>query len=645
MPAPVTLAISQESQKLICDFVDSACQMAQTAQRRSYMEWMDRQYARKLDASSKTFQAQLAALKGDPTKYRNIIYPLVMPQIEAAVGYQMEVYCSGSPLFPVIAPPQYLEAAQQLETLIDRDAQKGGWASEFTLSFRDAFKYNLCGLHTSWEVKLNPVDAVGTGGPEGNQRQIAWQGNTVRRLDMYNTYIDPRVLPSKVAEQGEFALTVELMSRTRLRTLVSSLPTKLTQNLAAAYASGSSAYSAAKFFVPNIGTSLYAKAVAKEFSWGSYLQLASRNSSGKQIGVIGDMFQVLTGYIRVCPVDLKLDKATAKSLPQVFKVIVVNDRHLIHFAPVDSNETNLPMLFAQAYDDGLGLATNSMVEDIEGMQSLASAFLNSAVAARRRAVGDRAIYNQMLIDPRDIDSDNPVAKIPMKPSALLNRSATEAYYPIPFRDEISSQAIQEAESIANLGFMVTGQNKTRQGQFVKGNKTKAEFSSVMDASSSRDRAVALHFETRLFTPIKNQLRYNVLRQQGAETIFNMRNQQATTINPQALRDAVMEFQVGDGLSPAAKLADADTLQVMLQTIPALPQLAQEYNLADVFAQLIGAGGIKVKEFRYSPEQVQYNQALAAWQQAAAQAAAKGVAFSTPMPQAPGSQNNAGGNQQ
>jgi hypothetical protein len=251
---------------------------------------------------------------------------------------------------------------------------------------------------------------------------------------------------------------------------------------------------------------------------------------------------------------------------------------------------------------------------------------------------DRAIYNPMLIDPRDLESDSPVAKIRMKPAGLADRrSASEAYYPIPFEDRISGQAMNEAMAIKTIGFDVGGQNPAKQGQFVKGNKTREEFSTIMDFSTGRDRMVALHLDSRLFTPLKRHLKRNILTNQGPEYLYSRSKREIVKITPQQMAEAVMEFQLGDGLTPASKLANTDMLQVMFQTVQAVPALQQEYPLGSIFATMMKAGGVDITEHRYSQEEIQYNQQLAAWQQAAMAAAQAGTEFSTPMPTPPGQQ--------
>ena len=638
------LVLSAAAQKLVCDYVSSCYTAWDAHSMKAYMAAIDRQYARRLDATSESLKAQAASYMHDPTKFRNMIYPIIMPQVETAVSYQSEVFCTGVPLFPVVTPPDHLEAGAMLETVLDAQAQRGAWTTQFTMAFRDGFKYNHCAVVADWS-RLQAPRTTNSLQPGQDARKVLWEGNVVKRLDLYNTFYDKRVLPSEISTSGEFAGYIERMPRTRLHLMLEQLPTKLNQNVTAAL---SSQPLFNRYYTPDLGTSLTrgsaSAIIQQDFNWFAHFGIEAVDGRGKSLGKLGDTFEVVTAYIRIRPVDFKFTP-NAATLPQVYKVIIVNWCHLVHISAVDTELSELPVFFTQPYEDGLGYATGSLAENVEDIQQLASAYINSAIASRRRSLVDRAIYNPQLIDPRDLESDSPIAKIRMKPSAMADRrSAAEAYYPIPFQDTISGQALQEAQLIKSIGFDVGGQNPAKQGQFVKGNKTRSEFNAIMDFSTGRDRLVAQHFESRLFTPLKRHLKRNVLTNQGPEFLYSRSKRDVVRITPQAMAQAVMEFKIGDGLTPSSKMADLDMLQVMFQTVQAVPALQQEYPIGKVFATMMQAGGVDVTDHRFSEAEIRYNQQVAMWQQAAMQAAQAGAPFNVPMPQppqAPGAGQGAG----
>ena len=160
-----------------------------------------------------------------------------------------------------------------------------------------------------------------------------------------------------------------------------------------------------------------------------------------------------------------------------------------------------------------------------------------------------------------------------------------------------------------------GQNPARAGQFVKGNKTRQEFDTTMQGSTSRDQLKSLVIEYNFFTPLKYMLKSNIVQYKGPDTLFSRDKEATVEIDPTVLRNAILAFKVSDGLTPASKLISDDVLAVALQTIQATPQIGMEYNIGDMFAYLISIKGAKIADFRKSKEQRAYEQAMASWQQA------------------------------
>jgi hypothetical protein len=139
----------------------------------------------------------------------------------------------------------------------------------------------------------------------------------------------------------------------------------------------------------------------------------------------------------------------------------------------------------------------------------------------------------------------------------------------------------------------------------------------MANANGRDQMVSMLLEAQIFTPIKEILKINILQYQGGVSLFNRELQRAVDIDPIKLRKAVLDFKVSDGLTPADKLINADTLQVAMQVLGSSPQIAAGYNITPLFSYFIKTQGGRIQEFEKSQQQVAYEQAVAQWQQAVA----------------------------
>lgn len=584
---------------------------------RDKMREIDLQYQRELDYSIEQFRASQANRKGDKSKFQNITIPIVLPQVEGAVTYQSSVFLTGTPLFGVGAGPQYEDEAIQMETLISDQATYGGWVQEFTKFFRDGAKYNLSALEIDWcrEKTYSPESAIANmdGKAAAQLTETIWEGNSVKRWDMYNTFFDTRVNPADMFKDGEFIGRTELMSRVKLKKFITELPNVRSSNIKRAFESPVGAINVAdtttslpSYYIPQINPrALLNPLLVDGMNWLAWAEIA--NSTDANRINYRNVYQVTTLYARIMPIDFNIN-APSRNTPQVWKFIFVNHSVLL-YAERQTNAHNwLPVLMGQPNDDGLGYQTKSLADNVSPIQDITSALSNSDIAARRRAISDRTIYDPSRVLASDINNPNPSAKIPVRPAAY-GKPLNEAVYPFPFRDDQSQFIQQKIQSYSALANMISGQNPVRQGQFVKGNKTQSEFDDVMSHANGRDQLTAMGYEAQVFTPLKRMLLLNNLQYQGGTSLYNAQRAEQIQIDPVALRKAVMAFKVSDGLTPLDKQLDTDTNMVALQTIASSPAIGAAYNVGPLFSYLMKTKNAHISEFEKGPQQQAYEQAL------------------------------------
>lgn len=580
---------------------------------REQMRKVDLAYMREKDLSAEQALAAAANSRGDPTKIQNVTVPVVLPQVEAAVTYQTSVFLQGHPIFGVTANPQNIDAAVQFETLIEDQATRGGWIREFILFFRDGFKYNLSAVEVKWDRKVTAAleTDLNFSTNQAKPKEVIWEGNAIRRLDPYNLIFDTRVPPAKVHSHGEFAGYRERMSRIALKQFIQELPDTLVQNIVPAFESSCQN----RYHTPSLNPNALIDTHDVSTNWLAWAGISSADNSKISYK---DSYEVVTLYARILPSDFGL-RVPSPNTPQVWKFIIVNDSVLLYAERQTNAHGMLPILLAQPTEDGLDYQTKSLATNVSGIQDVTSAMWNSIIAARRRAISDRGIYDPSRISEAHINNPNPAAKIPVRPSAY-GKPVGDAYFPIPFRDDQSSILMQETQSLLQMANVISGQNQARQGQFVKGNKTLHEFSTVMSNANGRDQLCSLLLEAQFFTPLKEILKMNILQYQGGVSIYNREMQEVVDIDPLALRKAVLDFKISDGLTPTDKLVNADTLQVAMQVIGSSPVIAQKYNLGSLFSYFMKTQGARITEFEKPPEQLAYEQAMMQWQQSVAQIA-------------------------
>lgn len=626
-PRASTYLIPQKSQDAILSFHRQCYNMLNTQWNiREQFRQIDLAYMRENDFTSEQWKARISNRLGDPTKYQNPVVPVVMPQVESAVTYQSSVFLTGVPLFGFVAPPDQEDTAMMYQAVIEENSIRGGWVSEIMQFFRDGFKYNLSALEVAWDrvVTANLITDVGFSTSEARPKTVIWEGNCVRRWDMYNTFWDTRYKPTDVYKDGEFVGNTKLMSRVHLKKFINELPDKQVQNIKAAFESGMGAVPGGgavggieSYYIPQINPLSIIQANMQSMDWYAWAGLVDRPAGEMQYK---NLYEVTMMYARIIPQDFAFN-VPGKNTPQVWKFVIVNHQVLIYAERLTNAHANLPVLFGQPNEDGLGYQTKSLATNAQPFQEIATALVNSAMAARRRAISDRGIYDPSRISAAHINSDSPTAKIPVRPAAF-GKPVSDSYYQIPYEDRNSIQAFQELPQILNMANMVNGQNQAKQGQFVKGNKTQHEYDSVMANANGRDQMTAMLLEAQVFTPMKEMLKLNIMQYQAGYSIYSPSAQAVIPIDPVKLRQTAGSFKVSDGLTPTDKLISSDDFTAAMQAIATSPAIGAAYNIGPMFSYLMKTKNLDLSFAEKSPQQVAYEQAVASWQQAIESALSK-----------------------
>lgn len=630
MVASTSIPLTKKSQLSFIEYYRSVQSLQNVTRNdfRSRLETIDRNYQRELDLTEENVRAKQANRAGDTNRFQNMTVPVIMPQVEAAVVHQTAVFLQGTPLFGVVSSPKFIDEALSLETIFEENSIRGGWVRQLMMHFRDGFKYNFAPVEVDWttEVTFSIETNLEKSLQQGQPKEIIWSGNRVRRLDPYNTFVDTRVPPSEVYKDGEFAGFTEVMTRIALKSFVSKLPDKIIANIVPAFESGrgaavsSSHTGLMNFYLPSINPDIaendYAGQGTNWLRWAGLSSFRNTNIDYK------DSYEVTTLYAKVLPSEFNL-RVPNSNTPQIYKLIIVNHEHIIYAEQQTNAHAYIPVLIGQPLEDGLSYQTKSMATNATPFQQLTSAYMNSIIASRRRAISDRVLYDPSRITSAHINSENPSAKIPVRPAAY-GKNIGEAVFQFPYREDQAAASMQQIQMLLGLSNQLSGQNQAQQGQFVKGNKTLHEFESVMQNANGRDQMASILLEHQIFVPMKQILKLNTLQFQGGTTIYNRDQQKVVEIDPVKLRRAVLEFKVSDGLIPSDRILNSETFSVALQVFGSSPQIAQGYNIPQLFSYFMKTQGAKISEFEKSPEQLAFEQALGAWQATVQLAIEKGI---------------------
>ena len=577
---------------------------------RTLLAYRDKAYQRQLDVTAEQIKAVRANMRGDARKVQNMTVPIVMPQIESAVAYQAGVFLTSYPIFGVIATPQMQSQANQFETALGEQSIRYGWARELIKVFRNGYKYNFAPAVVHW--KKTPLKAVVTdtnisAAGMAAIKEYSYGGNCITAVDPYNCFMDMTVHPANLHTDGEFFGYNTIMSRVKLKQLISTLDGAKTTQAKEAYESqfaGSTTDTGhgLQYHHPDINRFMSlggTHALPGATNWGSWMGLSG--SSSKSRINYKDHYVVTHFY---CRAEGSTFGAPGNQV-KIYHAIIVNWQVVLFVEELNTAHDYLPAVIMQPYEDGLGYQTQSMLDNALPFQDMSSALWNISLESKRRLIFDRLVYNPRFIDKKDIDPVSSTSRIPLR-NANIGKDANAmaaAIFQIPYREDNSASNLQMSDMISGMADQATGQNKVDRGQFQKGNKTKTEFEETMGNSNSRQQLCSLSIEQQFMTPVKEIIKSNTLQYQSAGSILNRDKKEIVEVDPVAMRAAILEFKMTDGMLPADKMMNAETLTVMMQTGQAIPGFVAEYDLMGMYIYWLKLrGAYWLDEFKRNPQQ-------------------------------------------
>ena len=541
--------------------------------------------------------------------------PVVISQVDSIVAFLTELYLSGYPIFPIVAPPDKPDFGEALEAIIDNHAIRGRWPRHLNKMFRDGAKYNVLGLELEWAPIGNLVIAKTQTEIKGSDRpQPSLEIDMINRmmsLDMYNTFWDQLIDIPDVSEFGDYVGYNALYTRGRLKKFISDLDKagEVTMNVRAAL---ESLEGAARDDVPR--EHYHEKPIISNFEIledinmdTNWLAWATGEKDAEGRIDYSNKYLFTKFYGRIIPEDHGL-LVPDPNTPQIWKFVAINNSHIIHMKKVISAFDMFPIHLGQYTDDGFRMQTKSVAEQQLSIQDATTELVNIRLNSARRAISDRAVYNPALIDPVDVNSRLPAAKIPIKQN-LKTADLSNAYLPIPFNDSGTAAAFNDIQPLLALSEFLGGLNSARQGNFRRGNRTLGEFSEVMSNSDMRSRMIALMLEYQIFTPVKNQIKGNILLfQKSSDTGFlSNRTDQIVEVNLESLRSEILDFKVADGYLPTSLLANTEAVTSGFQLIASNPLLAASYNIGPLFSHLMSLLGMRgLSKFQVDQQQQAQN---------------------------------------
>lgn len=598
MAIPVT--ISKASQESLLKYVKQVMQhhLANDTFRQK-MDAIDVAYARYVEAQAQNNKDGIDRYGQQPCGgiRKEVVNPIVISNVQSMVAYWSEVFLSGYPRFPVVSTPDKKSQAEALEGLMQDHVTLSQSDAELQVLFNDLAKYNLGACEVSWDpiATYNPTISATDVNSTREVKYDIKHINTIKRLNLRNVVMDPLIDPAKVSAEGEFIGYTEVYNRPKLKKMLNYLTNENLLVHASVVNAAMKSGMNYPLYIRDPALSIYNVAGEGNMDWDSWGGFTPNVPAGMiKVPYNGQgMYAVSTLYCRLIPTDHLLNVPN-KNHPQIWRLRVINGEVLVSAERLNTAFDLFPIYITHALEDGMSLQTQSYAEMTMPIQEATTRLFNIRFQAANRAIQDRGLYNPDLIRPSDINSPIASAKIPVKVQALSENPLSSAYMNLPFDARGTEGVLQDAMMISSWQKELTGQNDASRGQFQKGNKTMAEFDTIMGNSENRGRLSALVIAQRLFAPMKEQLKLNILQFGEDTTIISPRSKKPVALTIEELINTNMQFEVADGYTPKSKMANTEMLMGLMNLVGTSPVLQQVYGpqLPAIVAHLAQLGGVR-----------------------------------------------------
>ncbi len=530
------------------------------------------------------------------TLYKEMELPILQPNIDAALGSLVKLYLVTDPMFQAVNDDTSDEAAQaaakQMDAIISENSRMTGWKRQFTIWLKNSLKYNISGIEVDWIVrkgfhfKTDPQQSL----TQATVSNVLRAGNEVMSLPMYNTFFDTSVSPADVHSKGDYAGYVEKISFTKLHQWVADqlAAGKTLMNVEADGKLWRSSTYHNWHIVPKMIKDIV---LNSSTDWVSYFTADAIPMQGNS-----REYEKVTYYRRIIPAMFKITGIPDGNNVQVWKFVEING--VLVLAERRTNAHNyLPTVFCQPVEDDHGTQTKGLGSLLLPFQNLTGTMWRARISSLARAISDRLLYDPTRISEKNINSQLPTAKIPVRPGAYGSK-ISDAVQLLPYDDRNAQMLHQDIGAVQRWSEDAAHINKAERGQFTKGNRTLGEYSDIQNNAFASQMVMALVIEHQAMTPIKAMIKINILQYQTNTTLTAPNTNKSVVIAPDKLRDAIIEFQLADGLINKDQMMGYSEIIETFQVLSQDPEARARYDIVKMMVDTLASRGSPIKMYAY-----------------------------------------------
>ena len=515
-------------------------------------------------------------------------------------AYLVAVYAAKSTIIEVPDLPNAMHVTAALKDKIGRDSGRHAWALELIKIIQNSVIYNFGAA----ELRLT-----------------AKRENVLRAINPYNFFYDQSVPPDKIGSDALYAGYTELVTLPTLYRLISASGGQWLTDVGKSLISDINALERVSYL-----TSQRSEFIGDYCAGGFGMTLSnalvrsarkSNDHTPDWHAVVNDLsdveqrvklrtsiakgnYQLTTYYCRAMPEWLGLpakkyasyNGSDSGQIP-VWKMYILDHTYLMAVEPVVESHGYLPLMAGQVQVDTAGDSL-TYSESLAPVQVFSAKLNIARIAAMRRALSDRGLYDKSLIESDDINNRSPTAQIPVNGLSMreLGKGIRDAYFHLPFDSSGIAQLMGGIGEVDDFASRISGNNPQMQGAHLPGNRTAGEAQRVNMMGEGRFRVYSILFQQTFMLPFKIQLRSNLSDSTQELTYYDPATGRKQSVSQAEYAEYEPDFVLADGMMPSTKMISPDMLSSLLTAVIQIPQLQATKDVGAMVDLLARAGGVE-----------------------------------------------------
>lgn len=509
-------------------------------------------------------------------------HPFAESQLDEALTHLLNILSPDTTPFEAIGPAAEQPLLKAFAELMNKNAQKMGFYSEMAKGLANVLRHNLGAWFITWEsIKSLKVS---------REEELIWEGNKVRSIDIYNFLYDPLVIPELLAEEGEFAAEVSLVSDFKLikweqegKIFDFTNNKKTRSNQTVSYYADPPNYNL-QHNTPygKVGTMSY---------YNNIIGLKPVDADPKNVS------EVIEYYGWLIPAEFGLSKE--KKL-ELWKFIIVNGEIKHHSKP-DFFHHMLPCVACRPIQTAAGTQEKSYAQRLLPLQTLLSHILNVFSDSTLKSLYGITLYDRNLIK-KDLNNDisrdglvNAIMAVELS-GANKDKRLQDAFF--QFNDAPKTEnLLNQIEAILQLMQRLLPTDSLKQVASLE-RATEYQAAATVQASNRRGLKLALLIDAQALAKMRIQLVANIKAFQKSIEILSVDNQPIQII-PESFKALEIDYFIGHGLKGLDRLTVIQSLGDILNRVLQSQQAIQEIDIVSLLDYLATLSGDRtdLKQFR------------------------------------------------